>query len=145
MHQYGKAHSQDWATWAEQEMARNPRYTWHREVPHARVRQVYRRTQVLVLPSRMEGGANVISEAIVAGVPVIASAIDGSIGLLGRDYPGYYPLENERALAHMLQRAEADSAFYQQLEQWCIARQSMFTVEQEREGWRRVLAKTGVP
>jgi hypothetical protein len=35
----------------------------------------------------MEGGANVISEAIVDGIPVIASRIDGSVGLLGAEYP----------------------------------------------------------
>ena len=144
IHQYGKAHSAQWAERAQQEMAHNPRYTWHREVPHHRVRQVYRRTHVLVLPSRMEGGANVISEAVVAGVPIIASDIEGSIGLLGVDYPGYYPVENERALAKMLYRAETDTDFYQRLQAHCIGRQPLFTVEREREGWRQVLKKCGV-
>ena len=125
-------------------MKRNPRYTWHQELPHYQIRQVYRRTHVLVLPSRMEGGANVISEAIVARVPIIASNIDGSIGLLGRDYPGYYPVEDEQALAELMLRMETDAASYRQLEQRCIERRPMFTEEQEREGWRQMLAKMGV-
>lgn len=141
VHQFGKAHTPEWAEQARQEMQTNPRYKWHGEVAHHRVRQLYRRTHLLVLPSRMEGGANVISEAVVAGVPVIASDIDGSTGLLGKDYPGYYPVENEQALAEMLCRVEADTAFYQQLEQQCLARQSLFTIEKERDGWRRLLQR----
>ena len=144
VHQYGKAYTPEWAEQAEQEMARNPRYTWHRELAHYRIRQVYRRTRVMLLPSRMEGGANVISEAVVAGVPIIASSIDGSIGLLGRNYPGYYPVEDERALAELMYRVETDTAFYHQLEQSCLQRQGMFTVAQEREGWRQLLARIGV-
>ena len=51
----------------------------------------------------MEGGANVISESLVARVPVIASEIAGSIGLLGRrDYPGYFPVRDTAALAALL-------------------------------------------
>jgi len=144
VHQYGKAHTVDWAEHARQEMARNARYTWHGEVPYYRVRRVYQRSNLLVLPSRMEGGANVISEAIVAGVPIIASDIEGSVGLLGEDYPGYYPVEDEGALAGLLRRAEEDVEFYRQLETLCLQRQPMFTVEGEREGWRRLLARMGI-
>ncbi|MDR9436157.1 MAG: selenoneine biosynthesis selenosugar synthase SenB [Thiohalophilus sp.] len=141
VHQYGKAHSDEWAEQARAEMQTNPRYTWHDEIAHHRIRQVYQRTNLLVLPSRMEGGANVISEAVVAGVPVIASDIEGSIGLLGEDYPGYYPVENEQALADRLQKAETDSTFYKELEQACIAKQPLFTPENESRGWRNLLSK----
>jgi hypothetical protein len=47
----------------------------------------------------MEGGANVVSEALVAGVPMIASEIPCNAGLLGKDYPGYYPAGDEHARA----------------------------------------------
>ena len=120
-------------------MKLNTRYTWHGEIAHYKIRQVYRRTHLLVLPSRMEGGANVISEAIVAGVPVIASDIEGSIGLLGDDYAGYYPVENEKALSTLLLKAESDHAYYNKLEQACIARQPLFTPENETRGWRELL------
>jgi glycosyltransferase involved in cell wall biosynthesis len=139
VHHYGKAHTPEYARQAQAEMRSNRRYTWHGEIAHHKIRQVYRRTHLLVLPSRMEGGANVISEAIVAGVPVIASDIEGSIGLLGDDYAGYYPVENENALAALLLRAESDHAFYKKLEQACIARQPLFTPENEARGWRELL------
>lgn len=141
VHHYGKAHTPEWSRLAQDEMKINPRYVWHGEIAHYRIRQIYHRTHLLVLPSRMEGGANVISEAIVAGVPVIASDIEGSIGLLGDDYEGYYPVENEKALSTLLLKAESDNAFYKKLEQACIAKQPLFTLENEIRGWRQLLKK----
>jgi glycosyltransferase involved in cell wall biosynthesis len=44
----------------------------------------------MVLASHMEGGANVIIEAVCAGVPVLASDIGGNRGMLGDDYAGYF-------------------------------------------------------
>lgn len=139
VHQYGKAHNLEWADRARTEMQINARYHWHGEIPHHKIRQIYQRTHLLVLPSRMEGGANVISEAIVAGVPVIASNIEGSIGLLGLDYAGYYPVEDESALAKILLRAELDGVFYKQLLQSCLARQPLFTPQKESLAWRNLL------
>jgi putative glycosyltransferase (TIGR04348 family) len=139
--QYGGAHTPDWAATAEAEMAINPRYRWHGEIPHDRLRRVYASAHLLVLPSRMEGGANVISEAVVAGLPVAASRIAGSVGLLGEDYPGYYPLEDEAALRALLLRAESDAEFYAALEAGCAARRALFTPERERAGWASLLAE----
>jgi putative glycosyltransferase (TIGR04348 family) len=136
---YGAAHSPDWALAAEQEMAVNPRYHWHDEVPHHRVRQAYTRAHLLVLPSRMEGGANVISEAVAAGLPVIASRIAGSIGLLGPNYPGYYPVEDTASLRDLLLLAERDPQFYQDLEAACAGRRHLFTPEREQAAWAALL------
>jgi putative glycosyltransferase (TIGR04348 family) len=141
VHHYGKAHSPEWEKLAQAEMVINKRYTWHGEIAHHKIRRIYQRTNLLVLPSRMEGGANVISEAIVAGVPVIASNIEGSIGLLGSDYAGYYPVENETALSALLLKTESNKTFYQQLEQACIAKQPQFTLENETKAWRKLLEK----
>lgn len=140
VHQYGKAYSPEWADAATTEMNSNLRYTWHGEITRDQIRHVYQRTNLLVLPSRMEGGANVISEAIVAAVPVIASDIEGSIGLLGARYPGYYPVENEIALGELLLRAEEDSLFYHALQRESAARQSLFTIENETRSWRDLIA-----
>ena len=96
--QYGGAHTPEWAEAARAEMAVNPRYRWHGEIGHDRLRRVYGSSHLLALPSRMEGGANVVSEAVAAGLPVVASRIAGSVGLLGVDYPGYYPVEDTAAL-----------------------------------------------
>jgi len=140
VHQYGKAHTPEWAALAEAEVERNPRYHWHGEIPRHRLRQVYRRTHVVVLPSVMEGGANVISEAIVAGVPIIASDIDGSVGLLGSDYPGYYPVGDAAALAESLQRLERDPAFGTELMSYGERLRPRFSPEHETEAWASLLA-----
>jgi putative glycosyltransferase (TIGR04348 family) len=141
VHHYGKAHTPEWAKQAQTEMSTNSRYVWHGEIAHHKIRQVYRRTHLLVLPSRMEGGANVISEAIVAGVPVIASDIEGSVGLLGDSYAGYYPVEDENTLATLLLKAESDKAYYKKLEHACIAKRPLFTLENETREWCELLKK----
>src|SRR5690606_3406397 len=46
-------------------------YRWLGNASHARARRLIRHSRLLVLPSRMEGGANVIIEAIRSGVPVL--------------------------------------------------------------------------
>jgi len=83
----------------------------------------------------------VISEAVVAGLPVVSSRIAGSVGLLGADYPGYYPVEDEAALRTLLLRAESDPAFYAVLEAGCAARRPLFTPAREKAGWESLLAE----
>ena len=135
----GRAHDQSWASKARAEMARNPRYRWRGEVPGWAVRRAFASTRLMVLSSKMEGGANVISEAVVAGVPVIASRIPGSVGLLGADYPGYYPVGDQRALARVLRRAEVDAGFLASLARACKARAPLFTPKREVAAWRKLL------
>jgi len=136
---YGGAHSEDWAESAQEEMRINPRYRWHGEISHAELRRVYSRSHLLVLPSVMEGGANVISEAVMAGLPAIASDIEGSVGLLGADYPGYFPVQDEEALRDRLLRAESDDGYYAELVAACAARRQLFTPQQEHAGWEKFL------
>ena len=137
--QYGKAHTPVWAERAEKEMQTNPRYRWFGEVPHWQVRRVYASADVMVLSSRMEGGANVISEACVAGLPVIASDIAGSVGLLGEEYPGYYTTGDTRALRELLLRAEADRAWLGELQTACREKAGLFSYAQEKSRWRTLL------
>jgi putative glycosyltransferase (TIGR04348 family) len=130
---------------AEREEAANPRYRWLGEQPRGRTLRTLARCRLLVLTSRLEGGANVISEALVCGVPVISSRIDGSIGLLGRDYPGYFPVGDTRALAAMLSRAETDRAFYGELQARCRRLRPLFEPSRERRTWRDLLAELSEP
>jgi putative glycosyltransferase (TIGR04348 family) len=142
----GKAHTDEWARDAEAEMARNPRYLWRGEVPGWQVRRELARSHAMAISSVMEGGANVVSEAVVAGVPVIASEIDGNVGLLGEDYAGYYPAKDTAALAALLRRAETDPEFLRALAAQCRERRPLFTPERERAAWRKLLKelKSGV-
>ncbi len=137
----GKAHNDAWAAKAKREVAKNPRYHWRGEVPGWAVRRAFARTHVMVLSSRMEGGANVISEAVVAGVPVIASDIAGSVGLLGPDYPGYYPVGDTSALKRLLLRAETEPEFLKALKRAGAKRAALFRPARERAGWRKLVAE----
>jgi putative glycosyltransferase (TIGR04348 family) len=137
----GRAHDASWAKRARAEMAANPRYVWLGEVPHWRVRRLMSRAGLMVLSSRLEGGANVVSEAIAARLPVLASRIAGNVGLLGRDYDGYYPVEDDAALARLMARAETDDRFLASLRRQCRAREPLFRPARERENWRRLVAE----
>jgi len=135
----GSAMDESWAQQARAEMAVNARYQWLGDVPAGVVRDLLATTRLMVLSSTMEGGANVLGEAIAAGVPVIASAIEGSLGLLGADYPGTYPTGDTRALADLLARAETDPAFMAQLTAACAARAHLFAPERERAAWAALI------
>ena len=89
----------------------------------------------------MEGGANVVSEAAVAGLPVIASRIPGNVGLLGRGYPGYFPVGDEQALARLLRRAEENPGFLVRLERALATRARLFRPASERAMLKAALAR----
>lgn len=135
----GGALSPEMAEQAQAEMASNPRYEWLGELPREQALQVLQRCQLLALTSISEGGANVISEAVVYGVPVVSSRMDGSVGLLGEDYPGYFPVGDTAALAGLLLRIETDREFYEELQRRCRELRPLFTPERERESWRKLL------
>ena len=139
----GGARDPGWAEAARREMARNPRYRWLDEIPAWRVRRLYERTHAMVISSLSEGGANVVSEAVVAGLPVIATRIPGNVGLLGPDHPGYFPPEDTGALRALLRRAESDPGFLAELTRHGARRAPLFAPEREREGWRRLLDELG--
>jgi len=124
---------------AKHEMAVNPRYRWVGELERADALAILASSEALVLPSRTEGGANVVSEAIAAGVPVLSSRMDGSVGILGDDYPGYFPVGDERALAHLLRRAELDAEFLADLRRHIERLAPLVDPDREREAWKRLL------
>jgi putative glycosyltransferase (TIGR04348 family) len=103
---------------ARRGMARDARYRWLGSVPHARALAWLASSHAMVISSRMEGGANVVCEALRIGVPVLASHISGNIGLLGSRYAGYFPLEDEKALARLIERTAGDREFYLRLKRY---------------------------
>ncbi|HME91214.1 MAG TPA: selenoneine biosynthesis selenosugar synthase SenB [Myxococcaceae bacterium] len=117
----------------------NPRYRWLGELPRAKALRVMGRCRLLVLTSRMEGGANVISEAVTWGVPVVASRIPGSIGLLGATYPGYFEPEDTAGLTRLLRRSEEEPAFLRVLQRRCAKLATRFRPQREREALARLL------
>ena len=137
--QVGGAMSAAMEARARAEESRNPRYRWLGEMPRWDTRRTIARSRALVLSSRLEGGANVVSEAVVEGTPVLASHIAGSVGLLGEDYPGYFPVGDTRALAGLLHRIESEPDFLRELREWCAALAARFHPDQEREAWDALL------
>ncbi|WND33500.1 selenoneine biosynthesis selenosugar synthase SenB [Streptomyces sp. BB1-1-1] len=127
------------------ESAVNPRYDWRGAVSREEALAILARSRLLVLTSLHEGGANVVSEALAARVPVISSAIEGSIGLLGEDYPGYFPAEDTRALTDALYAAERDETGYlRKLTEHCEQLAGQVDPALEREAFRRLLDTLGV-
>src|SRR6185369_16501176 len=137
--QVGRAYTAEWAARARAEMAANPRYLWRDDVPAAAVRRLLARSHAMVISSLSEGGANVVSEAVVAGVPILASRMDGNVGLLGADYPGYFPVGDTRALARLLQRIEDEPEFVRRLKRALARSAPRFRPAREVAAWRRLL------
>jgi putative glycosyltransferase (TIGR04348 family) len=129
----GQAMDQDHAREAARLAKADARYRWLGEVPHWRVRRIMQGSHLMVISSRMEGGANVVSEALAVGLPVLASRVSGNVGMLGKDYAGFYPCCDEKALAALLERAETDDAFYWRLQKQCAARRKLVMPERERK------------
>jgi putative glycosyltransferase (TIGR04348 family) len=137
----GAALSEELAAEARAEQADNPRYRWLGERPRGKALRILARCRLLSLTSVSEGGANVISEAVTVGVPVVSSRIAGSIGLLGEDYPGYFPVGDTRALAELLSRVEIQADFHAELRNRCEALRPLFTPEEEGRRWQALLAE----
>jgi len=137
----GAAETPKWAAMAKAEMRINPRYIWRGDRPRADVRALLARARAMVLSSLTEGGANVISEAAAAGVPVLATRIDGSVGLLGRDYPGYFPVGDTAGLARLLSRIESDPEYLKRLKRAITRRGYLFRPVRERAAWRALIAE----
>jgi putative glycosyltransferase (TIGR04348 family) len=139
----GNALDEALAEEARKEMAINPRYRWLGERPHAEALRMLASSRLMVLTSRLEGGANAVSEAIACSVPVISSRISGSIGLLGEEYPGYFPVGDTQALSDLLRHAETDAGFYESLTSWCERRAALVNPANERRAWQDLLHELG--
>jgi glycosyltransferase involved in cell wall biosynthesis len=94
-----------------------------------------------VLSSRLEGGANVLSEAIVTSVPVIASRIPGTVGILGANYPGYFTVGDTRELMRLLIRAETEPDFLSLLRSQGDKLVKLFEPAREQNAWEELLGE----
>jgi len=135
----GKAMSPALAAQAKTLMVHDPRYRWLGGLPHWRALRWLGRSHLMVISSSMEGGANAIAEAVCAGVPVLASAIPGNLGMLGAGYPGYFAPGDETALARLLAKAMRHQAYYQSLKRGIAARRHLFLPKREQSSLTRLL------
>jgi len=112
-------------------------------LPRGVVRDHIQRAHLLVHCSRIEGGAHVIIEALTSGTPVLASRIDGNVGMLGEDYGGYFEWNNARQLVDLLRACRVSQSdpegLLQQLTRQVQARAAVFAPELEQLAVRRML------
>ena len=109
-----------------------PGFRWLGGLPHAAVRRRIQAAHVLVHASRLEGGAHVVIEAIRSGTPVLASRIDGNVGLLGEAYEGVFELGNDAELATLLARARDDVDMLARLTAQLVPRAALFAPAAEQ-------------
>ena len=107
-------------------------YHWAGALAHGLTRAAIKRAHLLIHPSVLEGGANVIVEAIASGTPVVASQMSGNVGMLGQSYAGYFPVGAVDALHDQLNRCARDANYLLRLNTACAARAKLFLPEAER-------------
>ena len=116
-------------------------YHWAGPLSHGLTRAAIKRAHLLIHPSIMEGGANVIVEALSAGTPVVASHMSGNIGMLGHDYDGYFPVGDLVALRMLLERCARDANFLLRLNTACAARAKLFLPSAERNALVKLITQ----
>lgn len=135
----GSAHSQHWRELAETETRDNPRYQWLGGVEQLEARRLLANADVLACTSKLEGGANVVSEAIALGVGVVGTNIGGNRGLLGDDHPTLVKTGDHEALARVFTRLESEPAEREALAQRSRQRKWMTDPSHERSQWQTLL------
>jgi glycosyltransferase involved in cell wall biosynthesis len=139
VHVAGRALSDTLATAMTAACAAEPRAQWLGELPRRRALALLAGSDACIVPSAAEGGANVVSEALAAGVPLLASAVPGNTALLGADWPGLFPAGDAAALGRLLARAATDAGFRADLRRRTAALQPLVDPARERAAWADLL------
>jgi putative glycosyltransferase (TIGR04348 family) len=137
----GAAMTKEMERRARREERLNPRYRWLGELSRAKALRRLAQSQLCIISSRMEGGANVLSEAISLSVPVIASRIDGNVGILGSGYPGLFPVGGTRELANLMQQAESNPHFLRELRKRVRQMARLFDPAREENAWMELMGE----
>jgi putative glycosyltransferase (TIGR04348 family) len=123
-----------------------PGYAWLGPLPHEETLAHIAGAHVLVHTSALEGGAHVILEAVRCGTPVLASRVDGNVGMLGADYAGYFPHGDAGALSALLAACEDPAGgLLERLRRQCGLRAPLFAPEAERAALLRLLQELERP
>lgn len=141
--QVGGAMTSGMADRARKEVSANKRYRWLGEKHQGRVRRILRKSSLAVVSSRIEGGANVLSEAIAESVPILASRIDGNVGILGANYPGYFDVGDTEGLTRLLRRAETSPRYLADLKTWSKRLAPIVAPVREQQAWSDLIEELG--
>ena len=125
---------------AQATQAQCPTYRWLGALSHRQTLQHIQRAHLLVHTSRLEGGAHVLMEAMRSGTPVLASRIDGNLGLLGADYAGLFEAGDAHGLLDLLLRCRTgqnQNKLVAHLGHQCALRAPLFEPQAERAALHR--------
>ena len=125
----------------EREERENPRYQWLGSLEQDDAGQLIASSDLLALTSSQEGGGCVLSEAIAADTPIVATRNDATTSLLGDDYPGLFTFGETGALTALLHRCESDPSFCTQLLEAARLHLEECSAAREQENWSNFLAE----
>ncbi|MCC6409332.1 MAG: TIGR04348 family glycosyltransferase [Planctomycetes bacterium] len=117
------------------------RWRWLGDRPHAELLRALRVADAFVQTSRSEGGSAALAEAIVSGLPILATRIPASVGMLGARHRGLFAPGDVRALARLLERVETEPSFRRELARASRRLAPRFAPARERAGWRALLSE----
>lgn len=120
---------------------KDSRFQWLGGVEYLQALQWMGRSVATINTSLIEGGANSVGESIMLGVPVLASKIEGNVGMLGEDYAGYFSAESHQELAEIMERVIEEADFLAMLRAQVRVRQEKFSRENEKQDWMKVIQK----
>jgi glycosyltransferase involved in cell wall biosynthesis len=114
------------------------RYRWFGGLPRRESLALCAKSSLTINSSILEGGANAVLEAMTMGVPVLASRIEGNVGLLGDDYPGYF---EEGQMDEALQAIVDQRVDLQEWIRLSANRLPLFSRERESNLWLELLTE----
>lgn len=119
---------------------REPRYRWLGELPREEVIKWLCRAAVMTNTSEMEGGSNAVAESMLVGTPVVASRVEGNVGMLGEDYRGYFEPGDVQGLASRLQSLRGFGPGWEDLREQVLERRIFFHRKREMTAWEELLS-----
>jgi len=142
VHHYGVAEVEKLARWARNFSRDNKRYQWQGSVERGEIPRLLAECHLSLNLSSVEGGANAVAESLVAGTPILLSAIPANIGMVGEGYPGLFPAGDADAIARLFVEAEKQGTFADELRAATKERATHFTAAAEQSGWGRLFPPT---
>ena len=134
--QIGQALDAEMRKTAEFWMEEDKRYRWCGGLPREESLALCAKSSLTINSSILEGGANAVLEAMTMGVPVLASRIEGNVGLMGDDYPGYF---EEGGMAKALEAIMHQLVDLDELSLLLADRLPLFSRVRESESWLELL------
>jgi len=126
---------------AKEWQGRDPRFEWLGGLGYVETLRWMRRSVVTMNTSLMEGGSNSVGESIVLGVPVLATRIEGNVGMLGADYEGYFEVGDAQGLSDLMCKVLNEPCFLERLRGQVRVRGERFSRKNEASGWMNLIQR----